>query len=260
MRATFLNCPIDLLTTEETVGRAAAAMRTGQRLQHVALNVAKFVNMQTDPVLREDVIGSDLVGIDGMGIVVAARLLGLRVPERVAGIDLFRELLAVCEKEGFRPFLLGAKPEILQSAMSAIKEQHPRLEFAGFRDGYFSPAEEEGVVAEIIASKADCLFIGMPDSPERKVSFALSRPARSAFHHGRWGQFRCRCRLCQPRSKAHAGQRLRVALQDLSRAEADVVALCENQCAVCGDPGEGVAREEAFTALDWAGLTRGLVR
>src|SRR5271165_779252 len=77
MRATFLNCPIDLLTAEETVERAASAMRNRQRLQHVALNVAKFVNMQTDPVLRADVAGSDIVGIDGMGIVVAARLLGL---------------------------------------------------------------------------------------------------------------------------------------------------------------------------------------
>lgn len=172
MRVDFLNCPIDMLTMQETIERAATAMRTRVRLQHVALNVAKFVNMQTDPVLREDVAGSDLVGIDGMGIVLAARWLGLPVPERVAGIDLFKEILAVCAKEGFRPFLLGATPQVLQKAVSAIKAQHPSLEFAGFRDGYFSSEQEEEVVRQIIDSKADCLFIGMPTP--RKERF-LSR-------------------------------------------------------------------------------------
>jgi N-acetylglucosaminyldiphosphoundecaprenol N-acetyl-beta-D-mannosaminyltransferase len=172
MRADFLNCPIDMLTMQDTVERAANAMRTRVRLQHVALNVAKFVNMQTDPVLREDVAGSDLVGIDGMGIVLAARWLGLPVPERVAGIDLFKEVLAVCAKEGFRPFLLGATPQVLEKAVSAIKAQHPSLEFAGSRDGYFSADQEEEVVQHIINSKADCLFIGMPTP--RKERF-LSR-------------------------------------------------------------------------------------
>ena len=46
-------------------------MRTRQRLQHVALNVAKFVNMRFDFVLATDVASSDIVGIDGMGVVWA---------------------------------------------------------------------------------------------------------------------------------------------------------------------------------------------
>ena len=172
MRADFLNCPIDILTMRETVEKAVNAMRSRARMQHVALNVAKFVNMRTDSVLREDVKASDLVGIDGMGIVFAARWLGLAVPERVAGIDLFKEILAVCEKEGFRPFLLGATPQVLERAVSVIKSEHPALQLAGLRNGYFSPDQEEGIVKEITESKADCLFIGMPTP--RKERF-LSR-------------------------------------------------------------------------------------
>ena len=49
MRASFLGCPIDILTMAETVDLARDAMRNRQRLQHVALNVAKFVNMRLDP-------------------------------------------------------------------------------------------------------------------------------------------------------------------------------------------------------------------
>ena len=174
MRSEFLGCPIDILTMAETVERAAGAMRSRVRLQHVALNVAKFVNMQTDPVLREDVANSDLVGIDGMGIVLAARWLGLRVPERVAGIDLFKEILEVCAREGFRPFLLGATPQVLEQAAKTISDEYPSIQFAGLRDGYFRTGQEEEVVKQILASKADCLFIGMP-TPRKERFLARYR-------------------------------------------------------------------------------------
>ena len=54
MRASFLNCPIDILTMDETVELARQAMRTRRRLQHVALNVAKFINMRSDAILAAD--------------------------------------------------------------------------------------------------------------------------------------------------------------------------------------------------------------
>ena len=79
MRASFLGCPIDVLTMADTVELARRAMHRQQRLQHVALNVAKFVNMRFDPVLATDVASSDLISIDGMGIVWGARALGLPV-------------------------------------------------------------------------------------------------------------------------------------------------------------------------------------
>src|SRR4029450_10767923 len=101
MREFFLGCPIDILTMTETVELARGSMRDRMRLQHVALNVAKLVNSRSDTVLAADVANSDLVGIDGMGIVWGARLLGLPVTERVAGIDLLSELLAVCATDGF---------------------------------------------------------------------------------------------------------------------------------------------------------------
>jgi N-acetylglucosaminyldiphosphoundecaprenol N-acetyl-beta-D-mannosaminyltransferase len=162
MRAALLGCPIDILTMAETVEIARNAMRTRERRQHVALNVAKLVNMRTDACLARDVMSSDVVGIDGMGIVIAARCLGVPVHERVAGIDLFNELLATCANEGFRPFLLGATPEVLLAARDRILARHPTLQFAGLRDGYFTPDQEREIVEEICASGADCLFVGMP--------------------------------------------------------------------------------------------------
>jgi N-acetylglucosaminyldiphosphoundecaprenol N-acetyl-beta-D-mannosaminyltransferase len=162
MRVDLFGCPIDILSMSETVELARVAMHNRTRLQHVALNVAKFVNMRSDPVLRSDVMGSDIIGIDGMGIVLALRLFRVPVKERVAGVDLFQQLLKVCANDGFRPFLLGATPDVLHRTADVITAQFPQINIAGLRDGYFGPDQESQVVEQIINSKADCLFIAMP--------------------------------------------------------------------------------------------------
>jgi N-acetylglucosaminyldiphosphoundecaprenol N-acetyl-beta-D-mannosaminyltransferase len=172
MRENFLGCPVDILTMNETVNLARRAMRGRQRVQHVAHNVAKFVNMRRDAVLATDVANSDVVSIDGMGIVWGARCVGLPAKVRVTGIDLLTELLAVCADEGFKPYFLGATPEVSQRAAARVRDKYPSIQFAGIKDGYFRADQERQVVENIRNSGADCLFIGMPTP--RKEHFLAS--------------------------------------------------------------------------------------
>jgi N-acetylglucosaminyldiphosphoundecaprenol N-acetyl-beta-D-mannosaminyltransferase len=162
MRTEFLGVPIDALTFDETVAQAVDAMRSGRMTQHVALNVAKLIKLRHDADLRRDVIESDIVGVDGMGIVWGARALGVHVPERVPGVDLMQRLLAICAREGFRPYLFGARPQVLETAVRQSLLRWPRIDFAGYRDGYDGARDESAAVAAIRDSGADCLFIGMP--------------------------------------------------------------------------------------------------
>jgi N-acetylglucosaminyldiphosphoundecaprenol N-acetyl-beta-D-mannosaminyltransferase len=130
--------------------------------------------MQQDSVLAADVLSSDMVGIDGMGVVWAARCLGISVKERVTGVDLLQNILALCADEGFRPYFLGAKPDVVRGAASEAARIYPTLQFAGIRDGYYSPAQESDVVRGIQNSGADCLFIGMP-TPRKERFLAAYR-------------------------------------------------------------------------------------
>jgi N-acetylglucosaminyldiphosphoundecaprenol N-acetyl-beta-D-mannosaminyltransferase len=162
MRKEFLGVPIDLLTLEQTAVRAVDAMLLRKPTHHVALNVAKLVNMRRNDELRRDVNESHIVGIDGMGIVWGARALGIDVPERVSGVDLMERLLEVCSQLEFRPYFLGARQDVLERAIVNAAGRWPGLTFAGSRNGYFSAGEEENIVEEIRATKPDCLFIAMP--------------------------------------------------------------------------------------------------
>ena len=162
IREFFLGTPVDLLTMRQTVDMATRAMRSRSKITHVALNVAKLVRMTTDPVLRADVVASDLIVADGVGLLWGAKLLGVRIPERVAGIDLMWNVLGECGQNGFRPFFLGATRHVVEAAAKAALAAYPKLQMAGIHDGYFAHEKTPEIVAKINDSRADCLFVGLP--------------------------------------------------------------------------------------------------
>ena len=161
MRTTVLNCPVDILTLDETINVATTAMRERKPMQHVALNVAKLVSARTNEELDRDVRQADLIGIDGAGIALALRLAGHRNVPRVTGVDLFDQLMVSCAEQGFRPYLLGATEEVLSEACRRIEALHPSLQIAGRHNGYFKGRARE-IVDAIKAAKPDCLFLAMP--------------------------------------------------------------------------------------------------
>lgn len=168
MRMHLLGMPVDVLTHDETIEIALGAMRgTAPHCRHVALNVAKLVEARRNAELDRDVRESDIVGIDGAGIALALRVCGHGAAGRVAGIDLFESLMAACAQEGFRPFLLGAKSDVVQDAARELRRRHSKLTFAGLQHGYFGPEEEKAIVGQINASGVHCLFVALP-TPQKE--------------------------------------------------------------------------------------------
>ena len=98
---------------------------------------------------------------DGAGTVWAGRKLGHNVPERVAGCDLFVELAKLSAKKGYKVFFFGAAPGIAEAARDKLLLVAPGLKVAGCRNGYFTEAENEEIIAEINASGADMLFAAL---------------------------------------------------------------------------------------------------
>lgn len=168
-RFSFLGCPLDPLSMQESVELIGQAIVERQSLQHVVVNVAKLVNCQKDEGLYRDVSGSDMINIDGMGVVWGARLLGHNIPERVAGVDLMDNTLAFCADNGYRPYILGAKPDVLEQAVENIKAKYPKLEFAGYNDGYYDRKKEQELMDSIRDAKPDCLFIAISSPHKERI-------------------------------------------------------------------------------------------
>jgi N-acetylglucosaminyldiphosphoundecaprenol N-acetyl-beta-D-mannosaminyltransferase len=188
-RQHFLGMSLDAFTMAQAVARCVEAVERRQYVSIAVANAAKVVWMRRDAALRQAVTGADIVLADGQSVVWASRLLGAPLPERVAGIDLFTELLAAAERRGYRVYFLGARPDVLARMEAAVKQRFPELTVAGSRDGYFTLDDEPEVAEEIRAAKADLLFLGI-SSPKKELF--LERWGQSAgvyVAHGVGGSF-----------------------------------------------------------------------
>ncbi len=168
MRRDLFGLQVDALTMAQAVARCTDAIAGGERLSIGVLNAAKIVSMRRDPSLRDAVAGCDMVLADGQAVVWASRVLGAPLPERVAGIDLFMELLGQAARRGYGVYFLGARPEVLASMLAEVARRFPDLKVGGARDGYYQAGEESEVAADIRRSGAHILFVGM-SSPRKEV-------------------------------------------------------------------------------------------
>ena len=136
---------------------------------------------QDDPDLLDIVRQADLVTPDGSGVMLASGLLGVRLPERVSGVDLVDRLSALSAHKGYRVYLFGAAQGVADAAAHSLLAHYPSLVIAGTRHGFFTPEEEAGIVREIAAAQPDILFValGIPKQEQfiRRHFHALGVPA-----------------------------------------------------------------------------------
>lgn len=166
-RIDFLGCPIDALTMRESIERVEEYIKEGIPRQHVVVNAAKVVQAYNDIKLKDIISSCDMINVDGTSIVWASKLLGSELPERVAGCDLFQELVRLCAEKGYRPFFFGAKEDIILKMVNTFEARYPSLRIAGYRNGYYSANEETAIATQIKNSKADILFVGF-SSPKKE--------------------------------------------------------------------------------------------
>lgn len=162
-QAELLGLAFDRVTMDMAVARCLDMCRA-PRTSHlvVTANASHLCMMRHDPELALACHAGSLAVADGMSVVWALRALGQPVPERVAGVDLMARLLATAGQHRLRVYFLGAKREVVEALAEHCRAEYPGLEIAGFRDGYFGPADHAGIVEEIRASGAHMLFVGMP--------------------------------------------------------------------------------------------------
>ncbi len=153
----------------------------------VTPNVDHAVMFQHRADLRSAYSQASLVLADGAPIVLAARLVGRNLPERVAGSDLVPGLFAAAQKP-LRVFLLGAAPGVAQQAARQITKNWPQIEVVGT----YSPplgfenddAENARIVAMVNASETDLLILG------------LGAPKQELWIHRHHDQLHAKVALC----------------------------------------------------------------
>jgi N-acetylglucosaminyldiphosphoundecaprenol N-acetyl-beta-D-mannosaminyltransferase len=158
----ILGVPFDTLTIAKALHRIGEMIASREPQYVVTANVDFCVQALEDVELHRILLDASLVLCDGTPLVWASRLLGNPLPERVAGADLAPLLIGRAAEKGYRIFLLGGAPDVAQSAVARLQEQHPRLMIAGYYSPPYRPLldmNHDEICERIRAAKPDLLFV-----------------------------------------------------------------------------------------------------
>ena len=165
----ILDIPIHPFTMGEAVSALEESITNGTQAFVVTANAEIIMMCQQDDEYKKIVSNSaEIVLPDGAGAVWAGRHLGYKVPERVAGFDLYCQLLSQAAKKGYKVYFFGGSPGIAEAAKAKSEELYPGVQIVGCRNGYFKEEESLDIIKAINASEADILFAALGAPKQEK--------------------------------------------------------------------------------------------
>lgn len=172
MRYPILNIWTDAVTKVQALAKVDEFIKSGDRPHTVfATNPEKNFSVPKDAFLYDCFKRADLLLPDGIGMVMAAKLLyGVEI-SRVPGCEFMQEICALAAEKRYKVFLYGAKEEVNEEAVRVLEKRLPGLEVVGRCNGYWPEDKMEELVASINASRAQILFLAL-GSPKQEKWFA----------------------------------------------------------------------------------------
>ena len=158
----ILGIRVDEIDLRELIAFIRNSARSEGSVSIFYLNPHIWNMARSSSDLRVALGGADVVWCDGIGILMAARILGKPVPGRMTAPDFIDEVCRQCAADHRTVYFLGARPGVAQRAASLLKMRTPELRIIGCHHGYLdNPEEESNVVNEIRALAPDLLLVGM---------------------------------------------------------------------------------------------------
>lgn len=138
-----LGVRVDCVDMPAALERIEKLVDSGGHHIVATVNPEFVMSAQKDPEFARVLEAADLCLADGTGVVWAVRRKGCALDAPVTGVDLIPRLAEVCERRGFRLFLLGAAPGVAAELASSLRDRHPRLEVAAHPGSPDAASDEE---------------------------------------------------------------------------------------------------------------------
>jgi len=168
IRAEVLGVPVDCVDMHGALAVIDAAITNQQTTVVLAVNPEKVMAARKDSAILSSLRNAGLLIPDGIGVVMAVRLLMREKIERVPGADLMTGICGRAVDKCYKIFLYGASPEVNDGAVRALRVRYPGLQIVGHQHGYLDKSEMPAFIDRINASKADVLFVAL-GSPRQEL-------------------------------------------------------------------------------------------
>ena len=161
----ILGLPIDVIEMPAVVQQIDNAAHSRNALFISTPNLDFLVQSRFDRAFREALLDSDLSPVDGMPVLMIARLIGVPIKLRVSGADIF-EALKAREHFGRRlgVFLFGGSDAASTAACKRLNENPSGLKCVGALNpgfGDVAALSRDALIDAVNSSNADFLLVAL---------------------------------------------------------------------------------------------------
>lgn len=151
----------------------------------IAVNAEKMANMT--PALA-GLINENIGYCDGSGVVLAARQKGHDDAKKIAGCELWLDIIGHHYKDSTF-YIVGGKPDVFHETIERLKSDFPGIKILGARDGYLKDEKErEALIRDVAEKRPDYVFVAM-GSPKQEFLMAEMLKRHKAVYQGLGGSF-----------------------------------------------------------------------
>lgn len=179
-RINILGVPVNPLTMDEALNYLTSCIEAKKTTNVVTANAEIIMLGHNDSAYAKILQSASCVLPDGAGTVWGGRKLGFHVPERVAGFDLFLELMKASGEKNFKVYFFGSAPGVAEAAKEKCLKMFPGVNIVGCRNGFFTEADNSNIIANINASGAEVLFVAL-GAPKQEIWIAQHSQSLKPF-------------------------------------------------------------------------------
>ncbi len=155
----LLGVRVHRLTFAQALDEIARMIEQEEKGYVVTANPEIIMRAFRDPTYRSVLNRAAMIWPDGVGVLLAARLLGHPIPERVTGSDGVPLIAERAARAGWRLYLLGARPGVAARAADVLRQRYPGVPIVGAEPGDPAPKHDDELVARINAAAPHILFV-----------------------------------------------------------------------------------------------------
>jgi N-acetylglucosaminyldiphosphoundecaprenol N-acetyl-beta-D-mannosaminyltransferase len=160
-RISVLGVEIDNFKFDDAVEKAEEIIASRTPGLIVTPNPEMIMASQNDLELKDIINKSQVSVADGVGLMIAGRMLRKKFKSRIAGIELMLKLVDAAKEKGYRMFLFGGAEGVAEKAAENLGGN-----VVGTFHGY--SMNDHMIIEKIKAAKPDMLFIGLGSPKQEK--------------------------------------------------------------------------------------------
>lgn len=162
IRKKVISLNLDLVSYQNALNKIIFLAKNKTSSYVCFANVHMTIESYDDGDFAEQVNNASLVLADGVPLVRFVNYFYGCKQERIAGMDLFPDLIKLAEVNHLKIFFFGTTPEVLESIRLKIMEEFPESEIVGLISPPFDKSlDDETYVSAIINSEANLVFVAL---------------------------------------------------------------------------------------------------